>query len=90
MDRPSRTKSQPAGSHQPARRAAVFGQPSIWPSASLVVTHEKRIKLTSAGILEQSMGVRNRVGIGLSYRPDRQHRLAESIPWNRFLGYLIV
>jgi hypothetical protein len=29
----------------------------------------------SAGILQQSMGVRNRVGIGLSYRPARLHRL---------------
>ncbi len=34
-------------------------------------------KLTSsAGILEQSMGARNRVGKGLSYRPARLHRLA--------------
>jgi hypothetical protein len=32
----------------------------------------------SAGILEQSMGTRNRVGIGLSYRTARLHRLAES------------
>jgi hypothetical protein len=24
--------------------------------------------------------------IGLSYRPSKLHRLAESIPWNRFLG----
>jgi hypothetical protein len=41
----------------------------------------KRIgKVFSAGILEQSMGARNRVGIGLSYRPARLHRLAESIP----------
>jgi hypothetical protein len=31
---------------------------------------------TSAGILEQSMGARNRVGIGLSNRPARLHRLA--------------
>jgi hypothetical protein len=31
--------------------------------------------VSSAGILEQSMG------IGLSYRPARLHRLAESIPW---------
>jgi hypothetical protein len=37
-----------------------------------------------AGILEQSMGARNRVGIGLSYWPARLHRLEESIPWNRF------
>jgi hypothetical protein len=42
------------------------------------------------GILEQSMGARNRVGIGLSYRPARLHRLAEFIPWNRFLGSKIV
>jgi hypothetical protein len=26
---------------------------------------------TCAGILEQSMGAMNRLGIGLSYRPDR-------------------
>jgi hypothetical protein len=29
---------------------------------------------------EQSKGARNRVGIGLSYRPARLHRLAELIP----------
>jgi hypothetical protein len=34
----------------------------------------------SAGILEQSMGARDRVGIGLSYRCAMLHRLAESIP----------
>jgi hypothetical protein len=28
------------------------------------------------------LGSRNRVEIGLSYRPARPHRLAESIPWN--------
>ncbi len=39
-----------------------------------------------AGIFKQSMGARNREGIGLSYRPARLHRLAEFIPWNRFLG----
>jgi hypothetical protein len=26
--------------------------------------------------------------VGLSYRPARLHRLAEAIPWNRFLGTL--
>ena len=36
------------------------------------------------------MEARNRVGIGFSYRPTRLHRLAELIPWNRFLGYLKV
>ncbi len=29
-----------------------------------------------AGIVKQSMGAKNRVGIGLSYRPARLHRLA--------------
>ncbi len=40
---------------------------------------------SSAKILEQSMGARNRVGTGLSYWLSRLHRLAESIPWNRSL-----
>ncbi len=33
-----------------------------------------------AEIFKKSMGARNRVGIGLSYRPTRLHKLAESIP----------
>ncbi len=41
-----------------------------------------------AGISEQYKGARNLVGIGLLYRPARLHRLAESIPQNRFLGSL--
>jgi hypothetical protein len=36
------------------------------------------------------MGARNRVGTELSYRPARQHSLAELVPWNRFLGSLKV
>ncbi len=32
------------------------------------------------------MGARNRVGIGLSYRPARLHRLGEFIPGNQFLA----
>ncbi len=43
----------------------------------------------SAGIFKQSMGARNRVGIGLSYRPAKLHSLAELVPWNR-LGSLKV
>jgi hypothetical protein len=39
---------------------------------------------------KQSIVVRDRVGIGLSYRPARLHRLAKLIPWNRFLGSLKV
>ncbi len=42
-------------------------------------------RLSRAGICKQSMGARNRVRIGLSW-PAGLHRLAESIPWNRFLG----
>ncbi len=45
------------------------------------------VGLFNAGILERSMGTKNRVGIELSYRPTKV-RLAESIPWNRFLGPL--
>ncbi len=43
-----------------------------------------------AGIFRQSMGARNRVGIGLLYQPARLHRLAEFIPWDRFLGSINV
>jgi hypothetical protein len=41
-----------------------------------------------AGIFKQSFGARNRERIELSYRPARLHRLAELMPWNRFLGSL--
>ena len=37
-------------------------------------------------IRKQSMGARNRVGIGLSFWPARLHCLAELVPCNRFLG----
>ncbi len=46
--------------------------------------------LISAGIFKQSIGARNRVGIGMSYRSARLHSLAELVPWNRFLGSLKV
>jgi hypothetical protein len=39
------------------------------------------LTLTCTGILEHSMGARNRVGKGLSYRPPRLQRLASnSVP----------
>jgi hypothetical protein len=41
----------------------------------------------SAEIFKQSMGLGNRVGIGLSYWAAR---LAELIPWIQFLGFLKV
>jgi hypothetical protein len=43
-----------------------------------------------AGIFKQYMGARKRIGIGLSYWPARLRRLAELIPWNKFLIYLKV
>ncbi len=39
---------------------------------------------------KQSREARNRVGIGLSYQPASLNRLAELIPWSRFLGSLKV
>ncbi len=53
-----------------------------------VVFYPYSFSMMRAGILKQSMGSRNRVGIELSYRPARLHRLAELIPWNGFLGSL--
>jgi hypothetical protein len=46
----------------------------------------------SAGILEQSIGARNREEIlWLLYRSvSLLHRLAESMPWDEFLGFLKV
>ncbi len=41
-----------------------------------------------ARIFKQSMGTRNRVGIGLSCRPARLHRLAALIPWKSIPGIL--
>jgi hypothetical protein len=48
---------------------------------------KKRLR---ARIFKQSMGARNRGGIGLSYRPARLHRLAEFIHGNRFLDSINV
>ncbi len=58
-----------------------------WKKAQYPVGYARKPR---AGILKQSMGARNRVGIGLSYRPAGLRRLAECIPWNRFLGSINV
>ncbi len=50
----------------------------------------KKVSLLCAGIFKQSLGARNRVGIGLSYRPARLHSLAELVAWTQFLGSLKV
>ncbi len=49
-----------------------------------------RSLLSCAGIFKKSMGGTHRVGIGLSYRPAMLHRLAELMPWHRFLGSIRV
>jgi hypothetical protein len=53
---------------------------------------EDLLRKNRAGIFKQSMGGWNwnLVGVGLSYRPARLNRLAEFIPWNRFLVSLKV
>jgi hypothetical protein len=41
---------------------------------------EREVNKFCAGIFKQSMGARNHVGIGLSYRPARLQRLKELMP----------
>jgi hypothetical protein len=62
----------------------------IAPAEFVNLSNGKDETLIRAGIFIQSMGSRNRVGIGLMYRPARLHRLAEFIAWNRFLGSINV
>jgi hypothetical protein len=61
----------------------------LWPKSRILLVWFQPTKLC-ARIFKQSTGTRNRVGIGLSYRPASLHRLAELIPWDRFLGSLKV
>jgi hypothetical protein len=57
----------------------------------LVNKAEVRLRIYSrVKIFKQSMGTRNRVVMRLLYLPARLHRLAEFIPWNRFLGSINV
>jgi hypothetical protein len=58
---------------------ALFMEDNIVVSSLLLIFF---VLAARAGIFKQAMGARNRVGIGLSYRPARLHRLAELIPWN--------
>jgi hypothetical protein len=66
----------------PAERADTLPKFLLYSVACPV--REKGGQDGCAGISKQSMGARNRVGIGLSYWPARLHRLAELIPWNQF------
>jgi hypothetical protein len=49
-----------------------------WPSPEMhIIETERRARARQPNVLEflkKSMGARNRVGIGLSYRPARLHR----------------
>ncbi len=61
------------------------------PGGSLAFRHLCSLLLhPEQEFFKESMGARNRGGIGLSYRPARLHMLAEFIPWNRFLGSINV
>jgi hypothetical protein len=63
-------------------RGAIILEDAQLYSIHILPSYTVMCVLHSAGILEQSIGARNRVGIGLSYRLARLHRQ------NRFLGYL--
>ncbi len=53
------------------------GEMRQWSKFGIVV---ELMTVYWAGIFKQSTGARNRIGIGLSYRPARLHRLAELNP----------
>jgi hypothetical protein len=61
--------------------------PPVWDTVNVIYSlFHCAVFIYRAGIFKQSMGARNRVGIGLSYRPARLQRIAEFIPLNRFPG----
>ncbi len=63
---------------------------SLVVQCSWMPVHFMFCSVFCAGFFKQSMGARNRAGIGLSYRPARLHSLVELVPRNRFLGSLKV
>jgi hypothetical protein len=75
--------------HQHQRHRRQICHRCTRPLVMLILVANKVNKIR-AGIFKHSMGARNRGGIGLSYRPAKLHRLAEFIPWNRFLGSINV
>jgi hypothetical protein len=52
-----------------------------WRNSFLGVSSWAPQTFKNTGSELEFMGARNRVGIGLSYRPARLYRLAELIPW---------
>ncbi len=65
------------------------GEPSF-EGGELKLMALRNLYVYVAGIFKKSMGARHRVGIGLSYRPARLHRLAKLMPLNRFQGSINV
>jgi hypothetical protein len=83
--------------HKRIRQVRDIGNQEVWYTRKQEVIDlgRQKVRVTgeqeignilkcSAEIFLRSMGARNRVVIGLSYRPPGLHRLAELIPWNRF------
>jgi hypothetical protein len=76
------------GPHQLSRSLANRSLPFLTPTNQrlhLYTANWKPLRAripvySSAGILEQPIGARNRVGIGLSYWPASLHMLTESNP----------
>ncbi len=66
----------------PSQRCPAYGLPGISAVLASPVWYEYilLIPLFRAGIFKHSMAARNRVQIGLSYRPARLHSLAKLIP----------
>jgi hypothetical protein len=79
-----------ARNRQSRNRVVVYRPARLHRLAELIPWNRflgsSKVKKFRAGIFKESMGARNRGGIGLSYRPARLHRLVEFIPWYRFLG----
>ena len=61
-----------------------------WDQVSIQLKYLSTSKPSLCWYFLPSLWARNRVGIGLWYRPARLHRLAQLVPWNRFLGSLKV
>ncbi len=89
----TRTKSHLPGHSPPASHSGYRFRPALYPSASLVISFPSFGGRYRARICKPFKEPRNRFltcRAGTTTRPGRLHRLAESIPRNRFLGSLNV
>jgi hypothetical protein len=60
--------------------SSVIFSPLLRAAESQPAEHGKEYCAELHGIFKKSMGAKHQVGIGLSYRPARIHRLAELMP----------